>query len=284
VASTVPPEILLKIFRDVAGDDDARLTFASAALVCRSWSGPGQEFLYALVDITWYPSGKHAFLDSMNSRPSLAPLVCSLTIAYPRFRDESDAEMYLLWKSGRRSDGETLFRCSSLDAGRGHKVIARARSRYTGLMQVTAWADPQPRDDDLGAAQAYSAFKKNGCANRKIGWATLYALVERVPKLRTLELDNFDLGTLPVLPSLENLSIGWIQIDARSGPRSGPTPNSTLADIAGHLPRLRKLTLRDLYPIAYHTPLSKPTERDANYSSRAPRRAVPRSRPADNCE
>ena len=53
--------------------------------------------------------------------------------------------------------------------------------------------------------------------------------------------------------SLENLSIGWIQIDARSGPRSGPTPNSTLADIAGHLPRLRKLTLRDLYPIAYHT-------------------------------
>lgn len=77
-----PPEILVSVLALVRDDDEDSATLLSTAVVSKFWNECTNSILYNSLDLSWDSRTTRALLRTVDSRPTLLPLVRNVTIYY----------------------------------------------------------------------------------------------------------------------------------------------------------------------------------------------------------
>lgn len=268
--SYLPPETLIAILRLVkAAHPDSKRDLRACALVSRTWSECAMPILYRDITIFWSSWFGKRLIRTIEGDPSLTILVRAVSVDYGCIGhwldheklksavQESMWEVYL--DRLLPEDRKYARRSASAQAHFGSRVtqreidtVARRRAWETAMKDLNGdWVEGGPE----------------GLGPRLAGAKALFTLLERFPRLRRLELGNFeDLGVngvpLPLLNSLEHLVIGITGIGQDRVDASplvtrilDRTPNLQELDIrsaCSTIPLLPTTTLSELHTIHYH--------------------------------
>ncbi|KAL8292179.1 hypothetical protein RQP46_001645 [Phenoliferia psychrophenolica] len=208
-----PNEILLGILSSIPPSE--RATLHACQLTSRTFREYSTPVLYEHLNISWIPTCGFPLIATLGSLPSLANLVKSVTVSFPRFaeagqlarrREEIVARM---WTARKQEWAERLRDCNPAEVEHWENEGGQEFDLYVDHI------DDQIRED--AENEAWSALTRTGNhewleqgpredEGRWEGGELLEELLASLPNLRRLEFTNYDCG-IPSLPHLTHLTL-----------------------------------------------------------------------------
>ncbi|KAL8292200.1 hypothetical protein RQP46_001666 [Phenoliferia psychrophenolica] len=208
-----PSEIFIEIISLIPPSDYA--TLRACQLTSRAFKEFSNGVLYERLTITWAPLCGIPLLATIDRNPSLAHLVKSVTVKFPRFDEAGNVSRRFeeirerLWEAEERRWPAKLLQ---VDPGKHEDFERRWTDEFLDYLDSTIvlhW--------DLADREAWAELRKTGNTDwldngprgddaRWEGGDLLAVLLASLPNLRGLDFATYDCG-IPTLPQLTFLAL-----------------------------------------------------------------------------
>ncbi|KAL8291798.1 hypothetical protein RQP46_002056 [Phenoliferia psychrophenolica] len=184
--SQLPPEVVIRVLESLGTPHDMHdtrvrnHTLRCCSLVNRHWHPIANSILYGSMEVIWLPPLAPSLVTLINAEPTLANLVDSLVVHFPRFWE---------WIEGDQLAKELV----------AQDRTGKTQEEIDEEVEEIGW----DRVDEAGVDGYF------GERDRSVGDFALNQFIESLPNLRRLDLKHFHSGKLPNLPLVSHLSLAW---------------------------------------------------------------------------